>query len=298
MIGLVGRESSKQISHITKHLNNDDWILIDNFNYPEKENLEIDDDYNILINGLDSSSIKSYFIENYYTDIHEEIDLTGPSSIDGRSIIASAEKESFLKSMIMIEENRGKYIINSPKVDTLHQRKVFQLHKLAEAGIPVPDTAFTNCVNTFSKFSDEVILKSLAGIGQAGKISTNELVDNNDLLDNSPITIQEYISGADIRVYVLEGEILGSFEVKSPEKVDYRGAETGYKKVDLPLGIKNHCVKANEILDMKYSAIDLRLDSENYYLLECNPAGYFAGIEEYYGEYFVSKPIAEILQKN
>ena len=99
----------------------------------------------------------------------------------------------------------------------------------------------------------------------------------------SPITLQEYIPGTNIRTYVI-GNSIYSAEIRS-NFLDFR--EDPIAKlipIELPEAIKQQCQAIAKALMLEWTAIDWRLKPTGEYIfLEANPSPMFLHFEQQTG---------------
>jgi len=76
--------------------------------------------------------------------------------------------------------------------------------------------------------------------------------------------------------------------------IDSRIGKVKYKKILLENFVEELLFKCLKILHMKYTEIDLIIDEENVYILDCNPSPGFMALEEDVG-LPISKKIAEYI---
>lgn len=91
-------------------------------------------------------------------------------------------------------------------------------------------------------------------------------------LSLSPITIQEYILGTNIRSYVIAGSVY-SAEIRS-QALDFReDLEAELIPVELPELVQQQCIAIANALMLEWTAIDWRLKpTGEYVFLEANPS--------------------------
>lgn len=192
-----------------------------------------------------------------------------------QNMVLQAQVEN-LRIWLKILYDRGVTIINPP-VDT---SKYYQLFRLIEAKIPVPQTCITNSYYELQNFVSKVgkvIYKPLTGGYYCREVNDSVLEFLRDT-PSEPIIFQEYIKGLDIRVYLLNGEVISSHILEhSNDYLDYRQnpafhtSEYQYELINLPDYVKKFCANAANILGLHFTGIDLKLDEKgNYYLIECN----------------------------
>ena len=169
-----------------------------------------------------------------------------------------------------------------------HQEKPYQLQKIKNLGVKIPQTYVGNNIEDIKlayKNLEQSIFKPVFG-GAHTEILTESHLEAGRVeaaLAKSPITVQEFIAGTNIRTYVI-GERVISIELKS-ELADFRVDDDAKLVVtDTPELIKNQAIEITKELYLNWTAIDWRRDkSGEYYFLEANPSPMFIGFEKQSG---------------
>ena len=88
----------------------------------------------------------------------------------------------------------------------------------------------------------------------------------------SPVTIQQYIPGTNIRSYVI-GESVYSAEIRS-KSLDFReDLQAELIPVELPESVQQQCIAITMALMLEWTAIDWRLSPQGEYVfLEAKPS--------------------------
>ncbi len=175
--------------------------------------------------------------------------------------------------------------VNSWHAYQYHQEKPLQLAKAAELGITIPKSLISNSalkVKNFIKSIDRAIYKPVYG-GAHTEFIDESMLDLPRLekaLAISPVTIQEFISGTNIRSYVIAEKIF-SAELKS-ESVDFREDNTTQLiPLELPEHVSEWCFLIKSALGLEWTAIDWRRNEQGeYYFLEANPSPMFLHFEK------------------
>ena len=152
-------------------------------------------------------------------------------------------------------------------------------------GVKIPQTYVGNNIEDIKlayKNLEKSIFKPVFG-GAHTEILTESHLEAERVeaaLAKSPITVQEFIAGTNIRTYVI-GERVISIELKS-ELADFRvDDEATLIVIDTPELIKNQAIEITKELYLNWTAIDWRRDkSGEYYFLEANPSPMFIGFEK------------------
>ncbi|MBD2777891.1 MvdC/MvdD family ATP grasp protein [Iningainema tapete] len=178
--------------------------------------------------------------------------------------------------------------VNSWEAYQFHKEKPLQLHACQRIGVKIPETLITNDpeqVIRFAKSHERVIFKPVYG-GAHTQILTESHLDPHRLnlaLSLSPVTIQEYIGGTNIRSYVI-GNSVYSAEICS-NFLDFR-EDLNAKLIphELPKQIQQQCRDITQALYLEWTAIDWRLTPwGEYVFLEANPSPMFLHFEQQTG---------------
>ncbi|HEX2054673.1 MAG TPA: ATP-dependent carboxylate-amine ligase, partial [Actinomycetota bacterium] len=143
-----------------------------------------------------------------------------------------------------------------------------------------------------------VVYKPLAGGALARRLAKEDLgAERLRLLGASPVLFQEEVPGRNIRAYVVDGEVIASYEIVSDE-LDYRGSESAVLPEDLQDEEVAACLRASEACGMIFTGIDIRRRPDgSFAVLECNPSPMFAAIEARQGTNTISDALAAALTK-
>jgi glutathione synthase/RimK-type ligase-like ATP-grasp enzyme len=217
-----------------------------------------------------------------------------------RAYAAGRERRSFLAGFVSAMEASGTVFVNPPGTMAQHFRKLEQLDSLRAAGVPVPPTLATNDPAAVLDFAQDIggplVYKPLAGGGLCRRVTDADLgSDRLRLLARAPVLFQAEVPGRNIRVYVVGGGVVASYEIVSDE-LDYRGAESAVVQIALGVGEEDACRRASQACRMTFTGIDLRRRAEgSFAVLECNPSPMFAAIERRTGTAPVSRALADFL---
>lgn len=176
--------------------------------------------------------------------------------------------------------------INSWQAYQFHKEKPLQLSKAKQIGVTIPATLITNNpdqVKEFVEAHEKVIFKPVYG-GAHTKLVTEAHLEPHRLdlaLSISPVTIQEYIPGTNIRTYVI-GESVYSAEIRSPA-LDFReDLESELIPIDLPESVEKQCLAILKAFMLDWTAIDWRVKpTGEYVFLEANPSPMFIHFERH-----------------
>jgi len=164
---------------------------------------------------------------------------------------------------------------------------------IAGSDVSIPDSALaldaTRLNELRETFGEEVVYKTAIGTHGGGtwKIgqgeSVNPLVGNRYAFLQELIEKDETVHPSDLRVYVVDGEVLGAMRRYAPDN-DWRtnvslGGEFEVVE-DLPAIVENMATEATEILGLDYAGVDLVEGVDGWHLLEVNPTAGFRGFFE------------------
>ncbi|WP_100644330.1 ATP-grasp domain-containing protein [Alteromonas facilis] len=175
--------------------------------------------------------------------------------------------------------------VNPYSAIVAHQAKPRQLQIARSLGALLPKTYVGNCPQAALAFlnkTPKAIFKPVHGgalteIVQPGQRTIEYL---QHVLKLSPVTLQAFIPGTNIRTYVIGSETF-SIEFAS-DAIDFR--EDQYAQahaVAIPEPIKLLAKAITYYFGMQWSAVDWRCDHEGrYYFLEVNPSPMFIAVEQ------------------
>ena len=189
--------------------------------------------------------------------------------------------------------------VNSIEAIEFHKEKPLQLKTVRLLGVKIPKTLITNDpmrVIEWSKSVEKAIFKPVYG-GSHAKILTDSDLEPKRLklaLSLSPVTIQEYIRGTNIRTYVI-GNSVYSAEIRT-NSIDFReDPDAKLIPIDLPESIQKQCLAIAKALHLKWTAIDWRLSPNcDYFFLEANPSPMFLYFEQQTG-FPITEKLVELL---
>ncbi|MBW4508065.1 MAG: hypothetical protein KME64_16360 [Scytonematopsis contorta HA4267-MV1] len=199
--------------------------------------------------------------------------------------IALKDSISALRTLIKAIPSRW---VNSWDAYEFHKEKPIQLYTVKTLGVRIPDTLITNNseeVISFANAYKQVIFKPVYGGAHTQKL-TESLLESKRLelaLSISPVTLQEYVPGTNIRSYVI-GKSVFSAEIRS-HCLDFRSDQTAELiPVELPKNIQQQCQDIAKALYLEWTAIDWRYNHDGEYIfLEANPSPMFLHFEKQTG---------------
>ncbi len=304
-IAIIGAENELHTLHMKGVLKKrgEEVLIIDTVAFPQDATLSLIDN-KVKYQGNFIDDIKSFYARSvFYShppyDL-EEVKEGKPINLDGwySDYAAETERQSLLSSWIRSLSLQGKQVVNPIESFDLHYIKAYQLSLLRNNGIPVPETLVTNnpqAVIEFQEKFDKIIYKPVAGGAECKELLVRDLnKERLNLLHNAPVMFQEYIEGENIRVYIIDKEVVSAGIIYTKE-IDYRGHEEGIEKIKLPDDIANMCIKAMHLCGMKFTGVDLKRKRDGeFVLLECNPSPMFIGFQMQIGDH-IDERLADYL---
>ena len=178
--------------------------------------------------------------------------------------------------------------VNSWQAYEFHKDKPLQLSLAQQLGVTIPATVISNnpqVITEFTKSYEKVIFKPVYGGSHARLVTEYHLEYERmkNALRFSPVTLQEYIPGTNIRSYVI-GESVYSAEIRTAA-VDFRDdSQAQLIPVELPAEIKQQCLAIAKAFMLEWTAIDWRKQpTGEYVFLEANPSPMFLYFEQQTG---------------
>ncbi len=214
------------------------------------------------------------------------------------------ERASFYVSWLLNLLESGARIVNPPQAASVLQYKPFQLHAMQRLGIPVPRTLITNDparVRAFFEAVPEVIYKPVMG-GAVTKLLDREALSRLELIREAPVIFQERAHGDDLRVMLVDGEIVSCVAIEV-DALDFRDDETyasgnaTYREVKLPKRVREMCRRAAERCNLSFAGIDIKHRGDAYVFLELNSSPIYLDVERKLGHPITAR-IAETLVRS
>ncbi|VAW83631.1 hypothetical protein MNBD_GAMMA16-2063 [hydrothermal vent metagenome] len=255
----------------------------------------------ITIRGQNVGHPAAVYVRSLYQDpVAYGVDVEDEMKDDWRrTLMAFRESSTLLTSILYRWEHLGVPMFNPPSAQ-INITKPYQLALLAEAGLPVPDTLWSNnpaAVKTFCEH-EERIYKPVTGGAATLKVSREDLTNERlRKLASAPVTFQEWLPGDDIRVYIIDGRVVCSLRIVS-DAIDFRQNEQHIEVIKLPTEIERQCLTAMEVIGLRFTGLDLKADIQGQYkILELNPSAMFLGFEQW-AEVDICRPLCEAIIKH
>lgn len=198
------------------------------------------------------------------------------------------EHHTMFESLCYELDQRGVEMIPPFRNHDWHQRKPWQIKLLEDEGVPVPDTLFTNdadAVLDFYENHEKVIYKPVTRSGAPKVLSDEDLTDERlEHLSTAPVQFQTFVPGEDLRIYFLDGEVVGGMRYHSDDfsfKLDMQeGKEIDVEAFDPPTEMRAAVETAAEESGLVFGGADVRLLPDgDFRVLELNDVPRFAAAD-------------------
>jgi glutathione synthase/RimK-type ligase-like ATP-grasp enzyme len=201
-------------------------------------------------------------------------------------------------------------VINPPSAGRSNGSKPFQMRTLAEAGFRVPRWIASNDRAAVTAFLEGLpqgaIYKACSGLRSRVRRVDDAFLDR--LAASTPLVVQEYIAGRDVRVHtVLDAATTGDpdgsvfpTEVCSTNGIDYRWdpGEHEFAPCEIPAGIARLCFRVAASEGLVLAGFDFRVGDDGvWHCLEVNPVPTFityqAATRQEIGETIVARMLQD-----
>lgn len=164
-------------------------------------------------------------------------------------------------------------------------RKPYQLARLAAAGLPVPETLWTNDPAEARAFAEgrRVAYKPVSGGASTKELGKPDLEEARlARLAHCPVTFQELLPGEDLRIFVLDEKVVAAFRIEVEEgKLDYRQNERSLEIVPVSPELRDIALRATREVGLRFTGMDLkRAKDGTWRILELNPSPMFLGFDQ------------------
>jgi glutathione synthase/RimK-type ligase-like ATP-grasp enzyme len=283
---LVGAREDEHIAAVARRLTEEgvEALVVDTRAFPQETRLSLTQTLDgIIVDGRPLERPGAVYLRGFHahplafgTDLREEMNE------DWRlTLVALREKATLLKGLAARWEALGVPLYNPPSVDW-RTPKPMQLAALQHAGLPVPETLWTNDPEAVRRFASgrRVAYKPVEGGAATRELTPEDLTDERlAALEAAPVTFQELLPGEDVRVYVLDGEIIASLRITS-HALDFRQNEERIESFELPPDVARQCLQATGLLGLRWTGMDLKRDARGTLrFLELNVSPMFLGFD-------------------
>ncbi|MDC0710714.1 hypothetical protein POL68_19715 [Stigmatella sp. ncwal1] len=283
LVGSRGDEHVSRLAHRMEALGVETFV-VDTLAFPEETRLALTEGLDgITVNGQPLGTPGAVYLRSIYTHpLAFGVDAQEAMDEDWRTtLVAFREKATLLRGLLGRWEALGVPFYN-PESTAWRLQKPLQLALLAQAGLPVPETLWTNDPEAVRRFAAgrRVAYKPVGGGAATQELGPEDLTDDRlAALEAAPVTFQALMPGEDVRVYVLDGEIVASLRILS-RAIDFRQNEERVESFELPPEVAQQCLRALQVLGLRWTGMDLKRDAEGTLrILELNESPMFLGFD-------------------
>ncbi|HJR46317.1 MAG TPA: hypothetical protein VJ927_12010 [Actinomycetota bacterium] len=259
-------------------------VIVDGLSFPATPRIALGERLDsIAVDDRELGRITSVYVRDVYAHpLSYGVDASTEMEQDWyRTLVAYREKAHMMLGLLSRWSQMGVPVYN-PRTTEWLQPKPVQIAVLQQAGLPVPETVWTNDPAAVQRFADgrRVIYKPIAGGAATQELGPEDLTEERlRKLAGAPVTFQELLEGDNYRVYCMDGDAVATFRIVS-ESIDFRQNEESVESFDLPDEVIAQCVKAVEALGLRWGGIDLRAGSDGKLrFLEVNSSPMFLGFD-------------------
>jgi glutathione synthase/RimK-type ligase-like ATP-grasp enzyme len=212
---------------------------------------------------------------------------------------ANLHAQGFHDALFRWAEVAPTRVVNRADPQGSNSSKPYQAQLIAAAGFLPPPTLITNdpaAVLAFRAEHGRIIYKSISAVRSIVKTFEDDDVARLDRIAWCPVQFQAALDGVNIRVHVIDDQVLAT-QIESSH-TDYRYAKQngGYANLSaiaLPADVAARCVTLTRDLGLAFSGIDLmRTPGGEFYCFEVNPQPAYSYFEANTGQ-----PIAATLAR-
>lgn len=235
--------------------------------------------------ALDLAECTAAYVRPFETDQLAAVHRAGPGSAEGRRAAA------FDQLLLDWTELTKALVVNRPSAGALNASKPMQGQWLRSLGFRVPDTLVTTdpaAVHEFRERHRRVIYKSVSGVRSIVAELTDAATGRVDDVRWCPTQFQELVSGTDVRVHVVGGEVF-AHEICS-DVIDYRyafgqGGAVTVRAFEVPNDVEQRCRAATGLMGLAFGGVDLRRTPEGEWCcFEVNPSPGFTYFQDWTGQ--------------
>lgn len=261
-------------------------VVIDTQLFPEQLHIALGEHgEDIVIDGQRMPKPAAVYIRGtYHSPAAYGVDADAEMKADWRRTLAAYRESTTLVSSIIQRWALAGTAFYNPPAASANIIKPYQLALLKHHGLPVPKTIWTNdpqAVRCFFDTHTEAIFKPVVGGAATRRLTAQDLTDDRlATLAGAPVAFQELLPGEDIRVYIVDGKIVSTMRIVT-DAIDFREDEQAIESIELPLEVQRICIKAAEVLGLRFTGMDLKADKHGVQkILELNPSPMFLGFEQ------------------
>jgi glutathione synthase/RimK-type ligase-like ATP-grasp enzyme len=198
----------------------------------------------------------------------------------------SRERDAAWRAVLMHWKAAGVPMLNPPHGDRVAQNKARQLMTAAQKGVPVPPTLICNdaaALDAFVAEHGDVAIKPLEGGAYTQRFHGKVPARLKRALPASPVIVQRFVQGRDVRLYMLGREVLSCAAIiLSKQHNDFRMSEeyqegrATYAPVTLPKRVAQAAVRWMKACGLVFAGLDIKQDAAGgFTFLEMNSSPIF-----------------------
>ena len=303
-IVLVGSEDDEHVRAVRDALQNRgvEPVVLDSLKFPNGPRLSmgpgIEDTF---LDDRDLGRPGAVYLRSLYlTPLAFGVDANKEMKEDWRTtLVIFREKAEVLLSVCRRWEALEVPIYNPITVSDA-VRKPYQMSLLAGASLPVPRTLWTNDPDAVRRFAagERVAYKPVAGGAATRELAPEDLTERRlSSLSNAAVTFQELLPGTDVRVFVLDGEIISAYRIVT-ESLDYRQNEEKVESIALTPEVAEICLRAAAATGLHFAGIDLKTAADGRpRILELNPSPMFLGFDHLSGSDVLGRLVSALIAR-
>jgi len=247
-----------------------------------------------ILNAADALGYDTEWLraENTAIDVQDgDVSLEPDVDVVVNRLLLSSDEQPVEGIGLALTLDRLVPMCNRPKAITTALHKFATTMALSEAGVPVPDALLALSSERLNeertRFGDRAVYKTAIGTHGGG----TWLVDMDDPVNPQvglrQAFLQEYLDidntrNHDLRVYVVDGEIVGAMNRYAPEG-EWRtnvalGGDVEDMTDDLPPEVADIATTAADVVGLDYAGVDIIEGDDGYFVLEVNPTAGFRGL--------------------
>jgi glutathione synthase/RimK-type ligase-like ATP-grasp enzyme len=276
-----------------------DVLVVDTLSFPASPAITLGHELeSISIDGRAAGLPAAVYLRDVYAQpLAVGVDAAGEMETDWRRTLVAFREKAHMLFPLLGRWAESRVPFYNPPASNWRHAKAMQLALLRGAGLPVPETIWTNDPERVKDFARgrRVAYKPVAGGAATQELGPDDLTEDRlEALRGAPVTFQELLEGENIRVYCLDGEVVASVRIVT-ESLDYRQREDAMEPVELPDELTRQCLTASELLGMSWTGIDLKRDGQGQLkFLELNSSPMFLGFDRSAGTAILDALVAKL----
>jgi hypothetical protein len=243
------------------------------------------DDGPVLPDGKTLGDFNGFYVRSLPLPLPQPNDADGtePGSAWADSWDSARRSHALAKAVHGIISVSGVNVLNPLDGYWLHRAKPSADLRFVEAGLRVPAGLVTTDADEALAFlmrHGQAVYKPVAGGASCHLLTPDDFTPHRRAeMARAPVYFQQRVEGDDLRVYVLDDEIICAVHIRT-NAIDYRGNEEGVDIIDAGDDIANVARRAAAALGLAFSGVDIKRGPEGALtVLDANPSPMFLGVE-------------------